>query len=101
MWRFRLARRRGYDLPTKSKRQDTFESTAEDGFYEPVGTPLLPVSRADAANLIRACQQLVVIAKRHGPRIAFKVKGRILFLELAQIVAVQAEGNIRFAAIPA
>jgi DNA-binding LytR/AlgR family response regulator len=27
------------------------------------------------------------------PRIAFKIKGRILFLDLAEIVAVQAEGN--------
>jgi two-component system LytT family response regulator len=28
-----------------------------------------------------------------APRIAFKTKGRILFLDLADIVAVQAEGN--------
>ena len=79
--------------PTKNKREDTFESTAEDGSYEPVDTSLLPVTRVDAANLIRAWQQLTVIAIRQAPRIAFKVKGRILFLELAEIVAVQAEGN--------
>jgi DNA-binding LytR/AlgR family response regulator len=79
--------------PIKNKREDTFESTAEDGFYEPVDTSLLPVTRVDAANLIRAWQQLTVIAKQQSPRIAFKVKGRILFLELAEIVAVQAEGN--------
>jgi hypothetical protein len=30
---------------------------------------------------------------RHAPRIVFKAKGRILFLDLAEIVAVQAEGN--------
>ena len=52
-----------------------------------------PVTRVDAANLIRALQQLEVIAKRQAPRIAFKAKGRILFLNLAEIVAVQAEGN--------
>jgi two-component system LytT family response regulator len=28
-----------------------------------------------------------------APRIAFKAKGRILFLDLTEIVAVQAEGN--------
>jgi DNA-binding LytR/AlgR family response regulator len=28
-----------------------------------------------------------------APRIAFKAKGKILFLDLAEIVAVQAEGN--------
>ena len=80
-------------MPTKSKREDTFESTAEDGFYEPVATSLLPVTRVDAANLIRALQQFEVMAKRQAPRIAFKAKGRILFVDLAEIVAVQAEGN--------
>jgi len=30
---------------------------------------------------------------RQGPRIAIKAKGKILFLDLAEIVAVQAEGN--------
>ena len=79
--------------PTRNKREDTSESTAEDGSYEPVDTSLLPVTRVDAANLIRAWQQLAVIAIRQAPRIAFKVNGRILFLELAEIVAVQAEGN--------
>ena len=69
------------------------ESTAEDGFYEAVDTSLLPGSRVDAANLIRALEQLEVIATRQAPRIAFKAKGRILFLDLAEIVAVQAEGN--------
>lgn len=30
---------------------------------------------------------------RQQPRIAFKAKGKILFLDLAEVVAVQAEGN--------
>jgi DNA-binding LytR/AlgR family response regulator len=77
----------------KSRRDYTLESKAEDGFYEPADTSLLPVTRADAANLIRALQQLEVIAKRQAPRIAFKAKGRILFVDLAEIEAVQAEGN--------
>ena len=75
----------------KDRRNYTLESTAEDGFYEPVNTLL--VTRVDAANLIQAFQQLEVIAKRQAPRIAFKAKGRILFLDLSEIVAVQAEGN--------
>ena len=77
----------------KSRRDYTLESKAEDRFYEPADTSLLPVTRVDAANLIRALQQLEVIAKRQAPRIAFKAKGRILFVDLAEIVAVQAEGN--------
>ena len=67
--------------------------SAEDEFYEPVDTSLLPVTRVDAANLIRALKQLEIIARRQAPRIAFKAKGRILFLDLAEIVAVQAEEN--------
>ncbi|QNI30875.1 LytTR family transcriptional regulator [Alloacidobacterium dinghuense] len=78
---------------TKSKREYTLESTAGDGFYETINTPSLPVARVDDANLIRALQQLEVLAKRQAPRIACKAKGRILFLDLAEIVAVQAEGN--------
>ena len=79
--------------PGRSKREDTFESTAEDAFFEPVDTSLLPLARVDAAKLIRALQQLADIPIRRPPRIAFKVEGRIVFLELAEIVAVQAEGN--------
>lgn len=85
---------RGDTIPSiKSKRECTLEPTAEDGSSEPVNTSLLPVTRVEAANLIRAVQQLEVITKRQAPRIGFKVKGRILFLDLAEIVAVQAEGN--------
>ena len=77
----------------KSRRDYTLESTAEDGFYEPADTSLLPITRVDAANLTRVLQQLEVIPRRQAPRIAFKTKGRILFLDLVEIVAVQAEGN--------
>ncbi|HKF05941.1 MAG TPA: LytTR family DNA-binding domain-containing protein [Candidatus Sulfotelmatobacter sp.] len=51
------------------------------------------LSRVEAANLIRVLRRLEIIAKQRAPRIAFKTKGRILFLDLAEIVAVQAEGN--------
>jgi DNA-binding LytR/AlgR family response regulator len=77
----------------ESHDQDTFELLAEDGFHESVDTSLHPVTRVDAANLIRTWQKLAHIGIRQAPRIAFKAKGRILFLELAEIVAVQAEGN--------
>jgi len=77
---------------TKSRRDSTLESTA-DGFCEAADTPLLPVIRADAANLMRVLRQLEVIAKRVAPRIAFKAKGTILLLDLADILAVQAKGN--------
>jgi DNA-binding LytR/AlgR family response regulator len=70
----------------------TLESTADD-FCEAADTSLLPVTRVDAANFMRVLRQLEVIAKWQAPRIAFKVKGSILLLDLADILAVQAEGN--------
>ena len=87
------ALRRQTILSIKSRRNHALESTAENGFYEPADASLLPVTRVEVANLIRALRQLEVIAKRQAPRIAFKAKGRILFLNLAEVVAVQAEGN--------
>jgi DNA-binding LytR/AlgR family response regulator len=77
----------------KSGRDYTLESPEEDAFYEPADTSLLPVTRGDASSLMRVLRQLEAIAKRQPPRIAFKVKGRILLLDLADILAVQAEGN--------
>jgi DNA-binding LytR/AlgR family response regulator len=77
---------------TESGWDYTRESTA-DGFYEAADTSLLPVNRADAASLMRVLRQLEAFAKRQAPRIAFKAKGSILLLDLADILAVQAEGN--------
>jgi two-component system LytT family response regulator len=74
-------------------REYALESTADRAFYEPADTSLQPISRVDAVNLIRALQQFEAIARRKAPRIAFKAKGRIFFVDLAEIVAVQAEGN--------
>jgi DNA-binding LytR/AlgR family response regulator len=77
----------------ENRRECTLESAAADEFDEPVDSSLVPVTRVDTANLTRALQQLEVIAKRQVSRIAFKAKGKILFLDLSEIVAVQAEGN--------
>jgi DNA-binding LytR/AlgR family response regulator len=77
---------------TQSRRDYTLESIADE-LCEGPDASLLPVIRVDAANLMRVLRQLEVIAKRQAPRIAFKTKGRILLLDLADILAVQAEGN--------
>ena len=78
---------------TKKPSNYNVESTARDALYEPSDRSSVPVTRIDAANLVRLLRQLEVIAKRQAPRIAFRAKGKILFLDLAEIVAVQAEGN--------
>jgi DNA-binding LytR/AlgR family response regulator len=77
---------------TKSRWDYALESTV-DKFCEAADTSLLPVIRGDAADFMRVWRQLEVIAKRQAPRIAFKAKGSILLLDLADILAVQAEGN--------
>ena len=77
----------------QSRRVYRLESQAKGAFYEATETSLLPLTRVDAANLMQVLRQLEVTAKRQAPRIAFKDKRRILFLDLTEIVAVQAEGN--------
>ncbi len=76
----------------KSSRDYILESTADE-FCEDADTSLLPVIRVDLANLLRVFRQLEVTGKRQAPRIAFKTKGSILLLDLADVLAVQAEGN--------
>jgi DNA-binding LytR/AlgR family response regulator len=77
---------------TNSKRDYTLESTAVESCEAP-DTSLPPVIRVDAANLMRVLRQLEDIVKRQAPRIAIKAKGKIVFLDVPEIVAVQAEGN--------
>ncbi|MGB8580511.1 MAG: LytTR family DNA-binding domain-containing protein [Candidatus Sulfotelmatobacter sp.] len=74
----------------KSSRDYTPESAADE-FSKTADTSLLPVTRVVAASLMRVLRQLEF--KRQAPRIAVKAKGNILFLDLADISAVQAEGN--------
>jgi DNA-binding LytR/AlgR family response regulator len=77
---------------SKSGRDYSLESAADE-FCEAADASLLPVNRVDAANLLRALRQLEVVAKRQAPRIAFKSNGSILLLDLADVLAVEAEGN--------
>lgn len=76
-----------------SPRGYTLESAAAVRFAALADTSLLPLAQLDLENLVRILRQLETVAKRPTPRIAFKAKGRIIFLDLAEIVAVEAEGN--------
>jgi len=76
----------------RNRRDYTLESIAHE-FHEAADTSLLPEIQVDVATLMRVLRQLEAATKRHAPRIAFKSKGSILFLDLAEILAVQAEGN--------
>src|ERR1700722_19550355 len=64
-----------------------YASRATEGqYFEAVDVSSPPVIRSDATNLLRISWQLESIAKREGPRIAFKAKGSILLLNLFDIV---------------
>ena len=76
-----------------SRRQDFALEQTPVEFDAAANTSLLPVIRIEAADFMRVWRQLEVIAKRQSPRIAFKAKGSIILLDLAEILAVQAEGN--------
>jgi DNA-binding LytR/AlgR family response regulator len=85
---------RGNAMSVQSRRDCPLEPVAENGCCEPTDTSLLPITSGDASKLGRVLQQLEVIAKRQAPRIAFKTKGgSFLFLDLAEVLAVQAKGN--------
>jgi two-component system LytT family response regulator len=46
-----------------------------------------------AVKLMRAMPQLQGVSARHAPRVAIKSKGRVLFINPEEVVAVRAEGN--------
>ena len=76
------------------KRWDyTIDSIEENGGYEPEDRSPLSLILADATKLIQTLQQLEGLARRQAPRIAIKAKGKILVLDVADIVAVEAQGN--------
>ncbi len=77
---------------TESRRDCMLEPAAGKFCYIADPSPF-PVVRGDAADLMRVLQHLEVITKRQTARIAFKAKGNIVLLNLADIAAVQAEGN--------
>src|SRR5260370_36304670 len=80
---------------TKSRRDHTLESTADD-FCEVADTSLLPVIRIDAANLMRVLRRLVGVQKNQGPPTGGLGKGEGLPLALPALLAVQSEGDYVF-----
>ena len=52
-----------------------------------------PVPAEPSTKLMNARPKLQAVANRESPRVAIRVKGRILFINLGDVVSVQAEGN--------
>jgi DNA-binding LytR/AlgR family response regulator len=52
-----------------------------------------PIPAEPSTSLMEAVPRLPPLAKRESPRVAIKVKGRILFISLGDVISVQAEGN--------
>ncbi len=74
----------------RSSRGYGLDSVAE---HEPTAFSSFSTTRLDATKLSQTFQQLQGLAKPQAPRIAIKSKGRIIVLDVAGILAVQAEGN--------
>ena len=74
-------------------RERSLAPRTDGSFYDSASASALPMSRFDVAYLARVLRQLERLARGQTPRLAFKAKGKILFVDLTEIVAVQAEGN--------
>ncbi len=56
--------------------------------------PISPAIREEhSTRLLEALPRLQAVARRESPRVAIKVKGSILFINLGDVVSVQADGN--------
>ena len=52
-----------------------------------------PIPAVPSTRLMEALPRLQALAKPESPRVAIKVKGKILFINLGDVVSVKAEGN--------
>ena len=52
-----------------------------------------PIAAQPSTKLMEALPRLQALAKPESPRVAIKVKGRILLINLGDVVSVKAEGN--------
>jgi len=80
-------------MALKTMEKGSHESPAEKQAGEPLAVEFRPTAQEDATGLTGNIRQYEVLAKGQSPRVAFKAKGRIFLLDLAEIVAVQAEGD--------
>lgn len=84
----------GNPTATIEKEPDyVLESAAEKQSGEPLDRAFRWTTRGTAGKVIESLRQSEIRSQRQSQRIAFKAKGRIIFMDLAEIVAVQAEGN--------
>ena len=84
---------RGSTIYSTKIKRDYSPKPAAAEFSEVADSTLPPATPVDAANLMQVFSQLQALAKQQSPRIAFKANSRILFLDLPEIVAVEAKGN--------
>ena len=73
-------------VPVESKLDGSPASATEMELRE-------PTSRNEGSSAVGVVQQWELPAKRQLPRIAVNAKGRIFFIEVAEIVAVHSQGN--------
>lgn len=94
----RLVHRRPYDSSALDRKNPVvFIERGSDCLLPPVAETRLPepvtTTKVDAASLVGVLQQLELLEKRKPPRMAVKAKGKIFFIEMADVIAVHAEVN--------
>jgi DNA-binding LytR/AlgR family response regulator len=77
----------------KRNADEAVEPLSNDRMREPLTVAFPRMEAGRTASLIEASPQLPMLANWKSARIAVKAKGRILLLDAADIVAVEAKGN--------
>jgi len=72
----------------ESRSNCSLASAVETEMPEPLQT-----AKGDRAGVVGVVQQLELIAKRQSLRIAVKARGKIVFMEIADIMAIHAQCN--------
>jgi two-component system LytT family response regulator len=76
--------------------QDVVDETVEtmrDSVLDPLTIAFRRKTAERAASLIGTLPQMTALPARTSARIAIKAKGRILFIDAADVIAVEARGN--------
>ena len=70
-----------------------FIESRSDCLLAPAAEIELVETKGDTASLVGVPPQLELLAERQLPRIAIRAKGKIFFVEIADIITVHAESN--------
>ena len=79
--------------PSVKKATDEVVAHSGERIREPLTVALRQGAAGRTAKLIEPLPQIQALAIRKSARIAIKAKGRILFIDVGDVIAVEAKGN--------